>query len=340
MESGRNKTYFNAREPNIRSLTAPGRDLMTQTKTSNPSIIETIDKMVKDGESEEKILNTLKDIGISPDNSRRLLILGQADVFSLLKGEIRRTLKQEFESGVLATAAPQAVDEKQTAKYLAEVREYEKAMAKQNESLRNELDEKIKRIVEMEEKTKTGFSEQSKALKEQIMDNLKEYEKGLGAQNKSFQEQLLNKVSKGLASDKAKIEFSGTGGSAAQAQFMETFKNYQKTVGSQSKEFQDGIGKKIEKMNELEEKTQKRLNQVSDEVKKVESDIGESGLRGVGTRNSIISYAVIGMGLIFGAGTLYTFYINMQAAFTTQSIITLTVMAIITVTLLVVGTLI
>src|SRR3989344_998703 len=338
---------------------------------SNPSIIETIDKMVKEGESEEKILSTLKDIGISPDNSRRLLILGQADVFSLLKGEIKRTVRDEMVGG----PAPQAgkpgapMGEKQEQKYLAELKEYEKAMARQNEALRKELDDKIRRITEMEEKTKTNYSSQSKVIQEQVMASLREYEKGIAAQNKTFQEQVASKISKGSGlSEKARQEL--TSSKSLTEQFSESFRNHQKSVSGQNQQFQaevnqklqrineleertqkrlgqmpDGykaqeeIGQKLQKMGELEEKNQKRLNQMADEVRKVEADLGEAGLRGVGTRNKLISYAVITLGLIFGAGTLYLFYTNVQE-FTTQSIITLTIMAIITVTLLVVGTLI
>src|SRR3989338_127049 len=274
---------------------------MAQAKTANtPSIIETIDKMVKEGESEEKILNTLKDIGISPDNARRLLILGQADVFSLLKGEIRRTIKQEIETGGGVQPAQQGLDEKQSAKYMAELKDYEKSMAKQNESMKNELEEKIRRITEMEQKTKTGYSGQSKEIQEQVLSNLREYEKNLSTQNKAFQEQMLSKIAKGPGlADKVRAEATGT----ISGKDNEALKNYQKVMLNQSKEFQQDMYSKIQKMNELEEKTQKRLNQVTDEVKKVEADIGEVGMRGVGTRNKFISYIVIGMGLVFGAGT-------------------------------------
>jgi len=312
---------------------------MAQAKMApNPSIIDTIDKMVKEGESEEKILNTLKDIGISPDNARRLLILGQADVFSLLKGEIRRTIKQEIDSGGAPSSSPGPSDEKQTAKYLSELREYEKSLAKQNDALKSELEEKIKRISEMEDKTKTNLSSQSKAIQEQVAQSIKEYEKGLSSQNRAFQEQVLSKLSKGGLSEKAKTEFLSS--SIGSDKVLDTVKGYQKNILDQNKNFEQEIYQKIQKINELEEKTQKRLNQMSDEVKKVEADIGEVGFSGVGSRNKFISYAVIGLGLVFGAGTLFTFYTNLQAEFTTQSIITMTVMAIITVTLLVVGTLI
>src|SRR3989338_1093309 len=111
---------------------------------SNPSIIETIDKMVKDGESEEKILNTLKDIGISPDNARRLLILGQADVFSLIKGEIRKNIHQELRKVTHdeALSAMEEVKQQMSRNVLNEIKEYEKTLATQNKSFQDQLAQK------------------------------------------------------------------------------------------------------------------------------------------------------------------------------------------------------
>lgn len=323
---------------------------MAATKTAaNPSIIETIDKMVKAGDSEEKILNTLRDLGISPDNARRLLILGQADVFSLLKGEIKRTLKEELDieqpsiKKATQEEASHALSEsrQQLSKtVMAELKEYEKTLTSQNRALQQELDSKIQKLEEMEQKTKTSLSDQSKALQEQIIENVKEYEKNLGNQNKAFQEQLLGKILKGVElPEKARTELLSQS-RVSQEQVLGNLKEYQGNLAKQYKAFHDEITEKLGKMNEIEEKTQKNLGRVSEEVEKVEADIGEVGMRGVGTRNRMISHAVIGLGLIFGIGTLYLLYAGAQHEFTTQSLIIMTVTAIITVTLLVVGTLI
>ena len=80
---------------------------------------------------------------------------------------------------------------------MAELKEYEKSLANQNKALQQELDAKIQKLEDMEQKTRTGMSEQSRALQEQIVENVKEYEKNLGNQNKAFQEQLLGKILKG-----------------------------------------------------------------------------------------------------------------------------------------------
>lgn len=213
----------------------------------NPSIIETIDKMVKEGESEEKILNTLKDIGISPDNARRLLILGQADVFSLLKGEIMRTIKLELE--------------------------------------REEPE--LKKITRDE--TASAITEAKQQLAKTVMAEVKEYEKTLAGQNKLFEDQL---------------------------------------------------NEKIQKINEQEEKTFKKVGQVGEVINKVQADMNEVGIKGVGGRNKFIGHMVVALGVIFGLATLYMLYTTLQQPVQTYSLIVIAIMAILTVTLLVVGTLI
>ena len=50
--------------------------------------------MVRDGESEEKILGTLRDLGVSMDKAKKLLLLAQADTFNLLKSELKKTLQE------------------------------------------------------------------------------------------------------------------------------------------------------------------------------------------------------------------------------------------------------
>ncbi|HLC80010.1 MAG TPA: hypothetical protein VJG83_06355 [archaeon] len=235
---------------------------------SNPSIIETIDKMVKDGESEEKILNTLKDIGISPDNARRLLILGQADVFSLIKGEIRKNIHQELEK-----------------------EETELRKVTHDEAL-------------------SAMEEVKQQMSRNVLNEIKEYEKTLATQNKSFQDQLAQKMQKIGDSPGGSIKGS------------------------------DQLSARIQSMSETEEKLQQRLNQMGDSVKRMQSDMGDIGVKGGGGRNRMIGYAVILLGLIFGAGTLYIFYTGLGQPFTTYSLVVMVVMAIITVTLLVVGTLI
>ena len=62
------------------------------------SIIEIIQKMVRDGEPRDKIVQTLVDLGISEEQSKRLLLIAEADTFTLLKKEINSLVKEGMES--------------------------------------------------------------------------------------------------------------------------------------------------------------------------------------------------------------------------------------------------
>ena len=56
-----------------------------QPESQDVSIIKIIQDMVREGESEEKVIQTLKELGVDPDKAKRLLLLGQADTFGLLR---------------------------------------------------------------------------------------------------------------------------------------------------------------------------------------------------------------------------------------------------------------
>lgn len=64
----------------------------------NNSIIEIIQKMVQEGQPREKIISTLRELGVSDEQSKRLLLIAEADTFTLLKKEINSLVKSEFES--------------------------------------------------------------------------------------------------------------------------------------------------------------------------------------------------------------------------------------------------
>ena len=54
------------------------------------SVINIIQEMLQKGESEEKIFSTLKEIGITEDQIKNLLLISKADTFTLLKSEISK----------------------------------------------------------------------------------------------------------------------------------------------------------------------------------------------------------------------------------------------------------
>lgn len=52
--------------------------------------------MVQEGQPREKIVATLKDLGVNDEQSKRLLLIAEADTFTLLKKEINGLVKSEL----------------------------------------------------------------------------------------------------------------------------------------------------------------------------------------------------------------------------------------------------
>lgn len=63
----------------------------------NESIIEVIQKMVQEGQPREKIIQTLRELGVNDEQSKKLLLIAEADTFTLLKKEINNLVKESFE---------------------------------------------------------------------------------------------------------------------------------------------------------------------------------------------------------------------------------------------------
>jgi hypothetical protein len=71
---------------------------MGEDKTDSGSVIDIVQKMVQEGQPREKILSTLKDLGVNDEQSKRLLLIAEADTFTLLKKEIGSLVSNEFKS--------------------------------------------------------------------------------------------------------------------------------------------------------------------------------------------------------------------------------------------------
>ncbi len=61
------------------------------------SIIEVIQKMVQEGQPREKIVATLHDLGVEDEQAKKLLLIAEADTFTLLKKEVNALVKDEFQ---------------------------------------------------------------------------------------------------------------------------------------------------------------------------------------------------------------------------------------------------
>ena len=142
---------------------------MAQKKVEKEaSIIEIIQEMVREGESEEKIVETLKSLGVEPEKAKRLLLLGQADTFSLLRSEISKIVKTDIEAEKPAFVdfirgqtenAGTKTKERISKEVLADVQKYEKAITGQSKSFQEQMAENMRRVTEISERVRGSLNE-------------------------------------------------------------------------------------------------------------------------------------------------------------------------------------
>ncbi len=64
---------------------------------NDESIIKVIQRMVQAGESRESIMKALRDLGVTEEQSKRLMLIAEADTFTVLKREIGSLIKEEVD---------------------------------------------------------------------------------------------------------------------------------------------------------------------------------------------------------------------------------------------------
>ncbi len=122
-------------------------------KSRESSIIEIIEKMVREGKSEEQIIKHLKALGIKPTQAKKLLLLGEADTFTLLRSEIKKIIKEDIEKEreMITNIVSSVIAE--------EGKKLEAKMDREIKLLRDAIAEKIQR-----EETSTKKRERMKKL--------------------------------------------------------------------------------------------------------------------------------------------------------------------------------
>lgn len=119
---------------------------------SEESIIEIIQKMVQDGEPQEKIVQSLKDLGVNEEQAKRLLLIAQADTFTLLKKEINVLVnnsftqqKKEFEQVIHDDVKRLEDQEKGEVKAIAreQLKEVEEEMTQKTKAFEGRINETI-----------------------------------------------------------------------------------------------------------------------------------------------------------------------------------------------------
>ncbi|MBN2127671.1 MAG: hypothetical protein JW703_04785 [Candidatus Diapherotrites archaeon] len=143
------------------------------------SIIGIIQKMVREGAKEEEIINSLKELGVEPEQAKRLLLLGQADTFALIRGEINELVKQEIqaqgkeikkiieeETNEASIEAQKKVHEKAS----KEINELENELKRKEVNFQKSIDEKVSKSTDITTKTKDKLNELGEAVSRITMD--------------------------------------------------------------------------------------------------------------------------------------------------------------------------
>ena len=134
-----------------------------KNKPSQASIITVIQDMVKNGENEEKIVSTLKDLGVEPEQAKRLLLLAEANTFAVLHSEIGRIVKEYFEKekpelGKFIKqeigSAEQEMTEKVEKRALNAFKEDQQFIENQATMFQARINQSVKNILQLNQQTK------------------------------------------------------------------------------------------------------------------------------------------------------------------------------------------
>ncbi len=138
------------------------------------SIIEIIEKMVGEGEPDDRIIKTLKDLGVPEEKAEKLLRIAQADTFSLLRREVKKIVEQQLEQEkpvlkkFIADEAMSAATETRqqvTKAVISDLKEYEQDITGQSRTFQEQIRENVGRVNELSERVKIKLNELGDAVK-------------------------------------------------------------------------------------------------------------------------------------------------------------------------------
>lgn len=115
---------------------------------AKPAIIQLIIEMVQKGAGEEEITNTLLDMGVKPEEAKRLLLFAQKDMYTLIKSEISSITQQivDNKSEKMKSELGESVG-----------KEIEAKSTKRIEDVRNMMETKLKVFEEIMNKNNSGI---------------------------------------------------------------------------------------------------------------------------------------------------------------------------------------
>ncbi len=156
------------------------------------SIIEIIQQMVSEGESEANIITTLKDLGVDADKAKRLLLLGQADTFALLRGEIAKIVSDEMEKELPklnkkleneANSQTKRVAKNVENQVKKDLEEYEKDLTGKSEKFETKIEDTVAKVTELSDRVRTQLNTLGEQVKQVRIDLDEMKISGLGQRN-------------------------------------------------------------------------------------------------------------------------------------------------------------
>ena len=166
---------------------------MSDVKKSETGIIDLIQQMVADGESEEKIVQTLKDLGVEESKAKRLLLLGQADTFSLLRSEISKIVMADVEKQKPQMKKFMEDEAKKTAEevrrsvkteIMADVEGYEKELGGRAAEFQTAINDNVSKLSELSHEVRKQLNTVGTDMKQMKLDVDELRLRGLSAKNK------------------------------------------------------------------------------------------------------------------------------------------------------------
>lgn len=167
---------------------------------SEPSIIEIIQTMVREGESEQKILQTLQQLGVEPQKAQRLLLLAQADTFALLRSEISKIVKQDVDAEKQnlnvfvqqqAQAAVQASTKGMAETIKKDLEAYENQLSMQRRNFETQTSDTVTKFTDLAERIRVRVNELGKDVQQVKVDQDEIKLRGVGNQNRMISMALL-----------------------------------------------------------------------------------------------------------------------------------------------------
>ena len=169
-------------------------------QSGEKSIIEIIQKMIKAGESEAAIIKTLKELGVDAKKAKRLLLIGEADTFALLKGDISKIVRAnvEKEKESLKKFVTDEIEKsskiserKVVSAVISDLQTYEKDIDIQRQNFREQINSNMSKVTFLSDKVKDKLNELGRAIRQVQIDMDEIKLKGIANRNRFLSSTMI-----------------------------------------------------------------------------------------------------------------------------------------------------